>query len=145
MFYKIFKYNLIIKYYYYKNTIMKNRRCMGFNNNGNKCRTRIDNDLSYFCCESHKSYNFDEIVNQCPICLYKIRPNDIRILRCKHAHHRGCLEEWLFSKTQDFAIPNKEDIENYCCPICKMCIPTQKKKLKFKKYNNLIFQLQNKT
>jgi len=45
-----------------------------------------------------------KIVNQCPICLYKIRPNDIRILRCKHAHHRGCLEEWLFSKNSRFLL-----------------------------------------
>ncbi|RDY02908.1 RING-H2 finger protein ATL47, partial [Mucuna pruriens] len=49
----------------------------------------------------------EEHVN-CAVCLNKIgeEDEDIRVLRCKHVYHKGCLDRWVGFK-------------NATCPLCR--------------------------
>ncbi len=87
---------------------MKQNRCHGYNKNGKKCHTRLNNH-SYFCCENHKPKNFDEM-GECMICCKELTFDDIKILKCGHAHHIECLLNWMFINNGS------------TCPLCRKAI-----------------------
>jgi hypothetical protein len=87
-------------------------RCIGINKYGKKCRRKIKSDSpnEYFCCNNHKPLNIDILTDDCIMCSEKFNIVDLKILKCNHAFHTQCLQEW-FSKS-------KENNEIYECPIC---------------------------
>ena len=87
-------------------------RCIGINKHGKKCRRKIksDNVHEYFCCNNHKPFNIDILIDDCIMCSEKFNIVDLKILKCNHAFHAPCLQEW-FSKSIEI---NKI----YECPIC---------------------------
>lgn len=82
-------------------------RCIAYNKHGKLCRAKIkDNKL--FCCESHNPIN-KEIIEECFICSEKINcAKELIYLKCKHAFHEPCYNEWLKFSTYD-------------TPICMIC------------------------
>jgi len=85
----------------------KINRCVAFNKNDKRCRAKLDGTL-LFCCKSHEPINND-IIEQCCLCMEKIQKTcDIIFMKCKHAFHRPCYEEWLKFST-------------YKNPICIIC------------------------
>jgi hypothetical protein len=106
--------------------IINYNRCVAFNINNKKCRAKLtENKL--FCCKNHEPIN-NEIIESCFLCMDKIeKTKDILFLRCKHAFHKPCYEEWMKYSTYDN-------------PICIICRNENnnyniKKKI-FKKINN---------
>ena len=101
-------------------------RCIAYNINNNKCRLKIhDNQL--FCCESHYPINKDIIEQGCFICYQKeFKSNELIYLKCKHAFHKECYQEWLEHST-------------YETPVCILCLRIVfthlKEKKQFKKIN----------
>ena len=104
-------------------------RCIAINKNNNICRTKLkDNQL--FCCSSHYPYNRDIVEIGCFICTEKIdKQSDLMYLKCKHAFHKPCYEEWLKFSTYDTPI----------CLICRNNIkPVNEELIHFKKkYKNI--------
>ena len=92
-------------------------RCQGYNKYGKKCHTRIKPDHIY-CCDNHKPKNYDEVIEECNICCSELENNELKILKCGHAHHRSCLEMWM-NTTRDI-IPE--------CPLCRTPISFFRKK-----------------
>ena len=69
-------------------------RCIGFNKNNKKCRTRIG-DGRLICCSGHIPLN-DEILEGCPICCKEnLTSCEIATLNCKHSFHKKCLSDYL--------------------------------------------------
>ena len=103
------------------------RRCIGVNQFGKPCRTRLKdiNSDTYFCCNDHKPKNFDNVIEQCCICCDEVEVKEVIILQCGHAHHRECFAEW--NKAQN--MPS--------CSLCKQPLP--RKLRKRKKRNKYIY------
>jgi len=84
-------------------------RCQGYTINGHKCRSRIEESGKIYCSESHKPKNIESALEECYFCCLEIdkeKINDeIRVLKCGHAHHRLCINSWLKS--------------HHTCPICR--------------------------
>jgi hypothetical protein len=81
-------------------------RCQGYNKHGKKCHTRIETGTLY-CCQSHQPKNYEDVLAECNICCSELNNEDLKTLKCGHAHHRSCLEAWLkISKTPE-------------CPLCR--------------------------
>ncbi len=102
------------------------QRCQGYRSDGKKCHTRIRGGGIY-CCDRHKSKNYDDVIEECNICCDTLENEDLRILKCGHAHHRSCLDSWI--KTCRDSVPG--------CPLCRAPIRMHPKKIKVKK-NNII-------
>lgn len=69
-------------------------RCIGFNKNNKKCRTRI-NDGKLICCSNHKPLN-EEILEGCSICCKEnLMSSEIATLNCGHSFHKECLNDYL--------------------------------------------------
>lgn len=57
-------------------------------------------------CRNHGSREKNE---QCAVCLYDFEEGEmVRQLNCKHKFHKGCVDEWLTSKSS--------------CPLCRYVI-----------------------
>lgn len=109
-------------------------RCQGYNDKGKKCHTRIASDKLY-CCEKHKPKNLDEIMEECTICCLDLKNEDIKVLKCGHAHHRSCLNSWM-----DKCPYGKQN-----CPYCRAPIRWDRNNLALPKVcknnANLIFDV----
>ncbi len=93
------------------------KRCQGYRYNGKKCHTRVEGNGIY-CCPKHKPLNYDDIIEECNICCNELKNEDIKILKCRHAHHRTCLDMWIKS-SRDIIVS---------CPLCRTPIKNNKKK-----------------
>ena len=79
-------------------------RCIAYNKNNNKCRAKIKNN-NLVCCDAHLPINKEIITEGCFICFEKIiNTNDLVYLRCRHAFHKDCYNEWLHYSTYDTAV-----------------------------------------
>ena len=88
-------------------------RCIGINEKGKKCRYKIKEEGKNFCCEEHKPINKDILTEGCFMCCEKVDPKDLWILKCKHAFHYDCLNDWFLNL-------NKKDPDDPLeCPICR--------------------------
>lgn len=97
-------------------------RCIGFNKNGKRCKTRINGD-KLICCDTHKPLN-DDILESCVMCCkINLKTNEISTLNCGHCFHNKCLNDFL-----DIS-PDK-----YSCIYCRQNgIKQKNKKIKVKK------------
>ena len=87
-------------------------RCIGINKKGKKCRYKIKDKNKYFCCEEHKPINKDILESGCFMCCEKVEIKDLWILKCNHAFHYDCLNDWF--------LKNKDDWNSKLeCPICR--------------------------
>jgi len=84
-------------------------RCIGLNKKRKKCRRKIP-EGQYFCCESHKPINKEILTEECIMCMEKVEKKTLWVLKCGHAFHFPCLDEW-FCKM-------KEEEDKMECPIC---------------------------
>jgi hypothetical protein len=84
-------------------------RCIAYNKNNKKCRTKTPaNEL--FCCEAHKPINKELFEEGCFVCYQKeFQPNELIYLKCKHVFHKECYQEWLKYSTYD-------------TPVCNICL-----------------------
>lgn len=91
-------------------------RCIGINKYGKKCRRKLKSESpcelpnEYFCCNQHKPLNIDILTDDCIMCSEKFNMVDLKILKCNHAFHTQCLQEWF--------IKSKETNHIFECPIC---------------------------
>ncbi len=92
-------------------------RCQGYTDKGTKCHTRVKDD-SIYCCDKHKPKNYDDVIEECNICCSELENEDIKILKCGHAHHRSCLEAWM-NVCRDKIVG---------CPLCRAPIGWIRKK-----------------
>ena len=81
-------------------------RCIAYNSNHKKCRTRCPPN-TYFCCEAHKPKNLDNLKEECCICCNEVGEDEIIQLKCGHVQHKYCYFRWI----------NK--IKKPSCPLCK--------------------------
>ena len=80
-------------------------RCMGYNKEGKRCRTRLRKTQYLFCCDAHKPHNQEIIEDGCFCCTEKlINHKEILYFRCKHAVHRKCYYEWMEASQSEIAI-----------------------------------------
>lgn len=86
-------------------------RCIGYTKTNKKCRNKLIKPVyNFFCCENHLPYNLDFFEDGCMLCMEKdLKREEIKILRCNHAIHIKCFEEWKKHSTYD------EDI----CVLCR--------------------------
>ena len=109
-------------------------RCKGLNSNNNKiCRKIIDND-KIFCCKDHTPINEDVLETPCIICSEYFNANELKILKCNHAFHKKCINEYFDSIINEFnIIINNNKI--LICPLCNTNIKEIKKKTFKNKFN----------
>ena len=104
-------------------------RCIAYNKNNKKCRAKLENG-KIFCCDKHYPIN-KEIINEgCFICSEKINnTNELIYLKCHHAFHKECYNEWLKYSTYETSV----------CIIClkEAFKPQLIKKKRKKKVNNI--------
>ncbi len=112
-------------------------RCIGYNKNGKRCRTRLRKNQYLFCCENHKPYNKEIIEDGCFCCMEKIiNHKDALLFKCNHLVHKVCFEEWMKNCT-------------YEVPICILCrgevYNNNKKKEELKDfiYDESLFYIKN--
>lgn len=86
-------------------------RCIGINKKGKKCRYKIKNKDKYFCCEEHKPINREILESGCFMCCEKVEIKDLWILKCNHAFHYECLNDWFSN--------NSDENSKHECPICR--------------------------
>ena len=87
---------------------MEMSRCQGFLQSGKRCKTRLRNGNSLYCCDKHKPKNYASIKEECTMCLMELEDDDIYTLKCGHGHHKDCLAKWIL-------------IPRYGEPYCPMC------------------------
>lgn len=101
-------------------------RCIGINKKGKKCRYKIKDKDKYFCCEEHKPINKEILESGCFMCCEKVEIKDLWILKCNHAFHYECLNDWFSNNSEDIESDKKLE-----CPICrKEYVQNQLKKKK---------------
>ena len=102
-------------------------RCIAYNSNGKKCRTRCPPG-TFFCCEAHKPKNLENLKEECCICCDEVEVEDMIQLKCGHVQHKNCYFRWI----------NK--LNKPSCPLCKAefnkRVKPNKKKMKKKKVKN---------
>ncbi len=79
-------------------------RCIGYLKSGKKCRYKLGENriYKYFCCEDHLPFNVEFFENGCNICMSdNLEPSEIKILKCGHAIHKPCLQEWKNTRFDD--------------------------------------------
>ena len=103
--------------------IPKINRCIAINDKGKMCRTRTQPG-SYFCCDSHKPKNFDNLAEECNICCGSVEINEVIILKCGHAQHKECFKMWISS------------FNNRYCPLCLQPVLIKRQPKKKKKNKN---------
>jgi len=87
----------------------KINRCIGYTKNNKKCRAKIFNN-NFFCCTDHEPKNREILTSNCFMCYEKIeKSSDLLFLKCRHAFHKQCYEEWIVFSTYDELI----------CMICR--------------------------
>jgi len=102
----------------------KINRCIAINDNGKMCRTRTQPG-SYFCCDSHKPKNFDNLSEECNICCCNVEINEVIVLKCGHAQHRECFKMWMSS------------FKNHYCPLCLVPVLVKRQPKKKRKKNKI--------
>jgi len=117
-------------------------RCQGFTSNNRRCRKRLNSkeenltSLESIFCINHRPKNIDDLIENCPVCCNEIKESkdNIKILKCGHAHHRDCLKIWF---------DNGKDT----CPVCRYkVIKNHPKKNKTQQnyiYQNILYTLSN--
>jgi hypothetical protein len=84
-------------------------RCIAYNKNNNKCRAKLE-EGKLFCCNAHYPKNIEIVEEGCFMCFEKIKnPTEIVYLKCHHAFHKECYNEWLAHST-------------YETPVCIICL-----------------------
>ncbi len=97
-------------------------RCIAINKNNNICRAKLT-DGNLFCCKNHYPINSDIVEDGCFMCTEKIEKiSDIMYLKCRHAFHKSCYEEWLKFSTY----------QNPICLICRSEVLKNKGEFHFK-------------
>jgi hypothetical protein len=105
-------------------------RCIGINKKGKKCRYKIKEPEKYFCCDEHKPINKEILENGCFMCCDKVKLDELWILKCNHAFHYDCLNNWFLELAK-----KNEALE---CPLCrKEFIQNMAKKIKKVDYNKI--------
>jgi len=110
-------------------------RCIGYNKYNKRCRTRIES-TRFFCCESHEPINKEILSEPCIMCSQNVTPDEITILKCNHAFHKKCLNEF-FSYTQTESC--------LLCPMCRHEIntPSEKKDKKILTFSDKYYIIPN--
>lgn len=106
-------------------------RCVGYTKSGKKCRTRLRKNQYLFCCEDHKPYNKEILVDGCFCCTDKIiNHKDAILFKCKHLVHKSCYLDWAKGESNTY--------ENPICIICRKSVfnENHKKKIKSLPYEN---------
>jgi hypothetical protein len=106
-------------------------RCIAYNKNNNKCRAKLE-EGKLFCCNAHYPTNAELVNEGCFMCFEKINnPTEIVYLKCHHAFHKDCYNEWLAHSTYETSV----------CIICLKEVFTKPlniiKKKNLKKYVNI--------
>ena len=109
-------------------------RCKGLGINKKVCRKIIYHDI-HFCCDAHKPINYDLVDYPCIICSNLFTYNDIKVLKCNHAFHKECLNDYYESLT--CSKNNFEESIELTCPLCKESLKSINKKIHKRK--NKIF------
>ena len=118
-------------------SILKINRCIGYTKNNKKCRAKILNSDSFFCCTDHEPKNKEILTSSCFMCSENIeKSSDLVFFKCKHAFHKQCYEEWILFSTY----------EDLICIICRTPVNFGKNKEKrvLIKYNNKTYTDVNK-
>jgi len=79
-------------------------RCIAYNKNNNKCRAKLK-ESKLFCCVTHYPTNAEIISEGCFMCFEKINnPTELIYLKCHHAFHKACYNEWLSHSTYETTV-----------------------------------------
>jgi hypothetical protein len=89
------------------NTIIN--RCNGYTKTGKKCRSKLTEKGTFYCCKNHEPLNMDIFSSGCFMCCENVESTkELIYFKCKHIVHRKCYDEWI-------------GYSNYSNPICMIC------------------------